>query len=60
MSRVDLGKSEAEQKAFLSSAVVDKLEKEENYINIVVLFTLKEEDDKIIEGLPPVRLVFKK
>ena len=60
MSRIDHGKSEADQKAFLASHVLDKLEKEDNYIDIVVLFTLNENDEKILEGVPPVRLVFKK
>lgn len=60
MSRIDLGKTEEEKKAFLSLQVLDKLEKEDNYIDIVVLFTLIEGDDKILEGLPPVRLLFKK
>lgn len=60
MSRIDHGKSETDQKAFLTSHVLDKLEKEDNYIDIVVLFTLNENDDKILEGVPPVRLVFKK
>lgn len=60
MSRIDHGKSENDQKAFLSSLVLDKLEKEDNYIDIVVLFTISESDDKILEGIPPVRLIFKK
>jgi len=29
-------------------------------VDVVVLFTLKEEDDKILEGIPPVRLRFGK
>lgn len=40
MSRIDLGKTEEEKKAFLSLQVLEKLEKEENYIDIVVLFTI--------------------
>lgn len=58
MSRVDFGKGEAEKKKFLSSKVLDKLEREEEYLDIVVLFTAAEEDDKILEGVPPVRLLF--
>jgi hypothetical protein len=60
MSRVDIGKTENELKAFLALPVLEKLEKEENYIDIVVLFTISEGDDKILEGIPPIRLIFKK
>lgn len=42
MSRVDFGKGEAEKKKFLSSKVLDKLEREEEYLDIVVLFTATE------------------
>ena len=60
MSRVDFGKGEAEKKKFLSSKVLDKLQREEEYLDIAVLFTETEEDDKILEGIPPVRLLFTK
>ena len=39
MSRVDFGKGEAERKKFLSSKILDKLDREEEYLDIVVLFT---------------------
>lgn len=48
MSRVDFGKSAAEKKKFLSSKVLDKLQREEDYLDIVVLFTLNEEEEKIL------------
>lgn len=60
MSRIDFGQSQAEKKKFLSSQVLDKLEREEEYLDIVVLFTLSEEEEKIMEGVPPVRLHFGK
>lgn len=60
MSRIDIAKTEADLKAFLSTPIIDKLEKEDDYIDIVVLFTLEEKDDKIIQDLPSVRLLFKK
>lgn len=40
--------------------MLDKLEREEEYLDIVVLFTLSEEEEKIMEGVPPVRLHFGK
>lgn len=48
MSRVDFGKTAAEKKSFLSSRVLDKLEREDDYLDIVVLFTISEEDEKIL------------
>ena len=59
MSRIDTGKSEAARKQFLKTKILDKLEKEDNYVDIIVLFTMKEGEEKILEGIPPVRLVFK-
>ena len=56
MSRIDVGKGEAEKKKFLSSKVLDKVEKEDEYADIVVLFTAKEQDDKILGDIPTVRL----
>ena len=44
----------------MNSKLVERLEREEDYIDIIVLFTKDEEDEKILEGVPPVRLYFKK
>ena len=60
MSRIDTSKTESGKKEFMSSKLVERLEREEDYIDIIVLFTKNEEDDKILEGVPPVRLYFKK
>lgn len=61
MSRIDTSKSESGKKEFLKSKLVERLEREEeNYIDIIVLFTQNEEDEKILEGVPPIRLNFKK
>lgn len=58
MSRIDTGKTEEAKKTFLKEKILDKLDLDENYIDIIVLFTKSPEDDKIIEGVPPVRLLF--
>jgi hypothetical protein len=38
--------------------VLDRLDKEDNYIDIVVLFTKNEQDEKLIGNIPTVRLKF--
>lgn len=43
----------------MKSAALEKLEREENYADIVVLFSQGEEE-KLLEGVPPVRLLFLK
>ena len=48
MSRIDTSKTEAGKKEFLNSKLIDRLEKEEEYIDIIVLFTKSEDDDKIL------------
>lgn len=58
MSRIDTNKTEAGKKEFLTSKVLDKLDKDESYIDIVVLFTRKLEDEKMLENIPPIRLTF--
>lgn len=58
MSRIDTSKTEAGKKEFLNSKVLDKLDKDEAYIDIVVLFTRKPEDEKMLENIPPIRLTF--
>ena len=60
MSRIDTSKTESGKKEFLKSKLLERLEREEQYIDIIVLFTKNQEDDKILEGVPPVRLHFKK
>lgn len=47
-------------KEFLEWKVVDRLDKEDDYIDLIVLFTKGEKDEKIIEHVPPVRLRFSK
>jgi hypothetical protein len=43
----------------LKEKILDKLDLDENYIDVIVLFTKGAEEEKIIEGVPPVRIVFK-
>jgi hypothetical protein len=59
MSRIDTGKGEEAKKAFIKEKILDKLDMDDNYIDVIVLFTKSAEDEKIIEGVPPVRLLFK-
>ncbi len=59
MSRIDSGKSEEAKKAFMKEKILEKLDMDENYIDVIVLFTKGVDDEKIIEGVPPVRLLFK-
>jgi RIO-like serine/threonine protein kinase len=59
MSRIDTSKTEEGIKEFLNSKLVDRLEKDEDYIDIVILCVKAEGEDKILEGVPPVRLCFK-
>ena len=39
MSRIDTNKTEQGKKEFLASKLTDRLDKEEEYIDIVVLFS---------------------
>jgi hypothetical protein len=43
----------------LKTVALEKLEREESYADIVVLFGVGEEE-KLLEGVPPVRLFFVK
>lgn len=58
MSRIDTSKTEDGKKEFLASKLLDRLDKEDDCIDIIVLFTKTEEDEKMIENIPPVRLKF--
>lgn len=58
MSRIDTSKTEEGKKEFLASKLLDRLDKEDDCIDIIVLFTKTEEDEKMIENIPPVRLKF--
>lgn len=42
MSRIDTSKTEAGKKEFLNGKLMDRLEKEEEYIDIIILFTNSE------------------
>ena len=43
MSRIDTGKSEEAQNSFLKEKILDKLEAEDNYIDLIVLFIKSKE-----------------
>jgi predicted CoA-binding protein len=58
MSRIDTAKTVEKKKEFLKSKILDRLDKEENYVDIVVLFTKSEMEEKLLENVPPVRLKF--